>query len=266
MKNFFFDTADINFIKDTWNNLSSSISKELVVGITTNPNAFFKINKLTLKEWFKHLPKLCELVSEIRQDDKGIVYIQGPSANMTPTEILKYAEIVSKLGDGNTKVGLKIPPYDNILSINKNIQQYLETNVTGLADCSTALKCVTYDVNYISIIPGRMEEMGIDAKAQIKFLNQSNLGKTKIIAGSMRTLEQLTWTFQYNTEPTIGERVWPLILENNNLEKLLLINYNNIPSLSEFTPTINETNISLSLSFFNQMNKCGEQAYNDFKI
>jgi transaldolase len=266
MKNFFFDTANIDFIKDTWKKVSPSVSKELMIGITTNPNAFFKINKLTLKEWFEHLPKLCELVSEIRQDDKGVVYIQGPSADMTPSEVLKYAKIVSKLGDGNTKVGLKIPPYDNILKINKDIQQYLETNVTGLADCSTALKCVTYGVDYISIIPGRMEEVGIDAKAQINFLNQSNLGKTKIIAGSMRTLEQLTWTFQYNTEPTIGERVWPLMLENNNLEKLLSIDYNIIPSQSEFTPTIDENNINLSLSFFEQMNKCGEQAYNDFKL
>ena len=194
------------------------------------------------------------------------MYIQGPSADMTPLEVLEYAKIVSKLGDGNTKVGLKIPPYKNILAINKDIQQYLETNVTGLADCSTALKCVTYGVDYISIIPGRMEEVGINAKDQINFLNQSNLGKTKIIAGSMRTLDQLVWTFQYNTEPTIGEKVWSLILEDNNLEKLLSINYNIPDSLSEFTPIINENNINLSYSFFEQMNKCGEQAYNDFKL
>ena len=41
---FFFDTADKNYIDNLWNKLSISVNKEHVAGITTNPNAFSKIN------------------------------------------------------------------------------------------------------------------------------------------------------------------------------------------------------------------------------
>lgn len=264
MKKFFFDTANVDFIKNTWTQLAPYVSKDLVVGITTNPNAFYKIDKHRLQEWFDHTTKLCQLVTEIRQDDKGVVYIQCPSSKMNPDEVLKYAEQVSKLTDGYTKIGLKIAPDEAILRINDKLQKYVETNVTGLADCSTALKCITYGVDYISIIPGRMEEVGIDAKSQIAFINQANLGNTEIIAGSMRTIDQLAWTFQYNTVPTIGERVWPLILDQDTLQSLLNLDYTNKQQLTNFTPTIDQRNIDLSTSFFEQMDKCGEQAYNDY--
>jgi hypothetical protein len=45
MKKFFFDTANIEYIKEAWSKLESSVDKNKVVGITTNPNAFFKLNK-----------------------------------------------------------------------------------------------------------------------------------------------------------------------------------------------------------------------------
>lgn len=265
MKRFFFDTANINFIKNTWHELQGKVPPQLVDGITTNPNAFFKINKLSLKEWLNLIPYLCETVSEIRGDNKGVVYVQGPSSKMTADETLRYADLVSSLGDGNTKVGLKIPPFKHILDLTSRLGGVIDINVTGIADCSTALKCITYPVRYVSIIPGRMEEVGIDAKNQISFINQSNLNKVEVIAGSMRTLEQLKWTFQYNTIPTIGERVWPLILEGNNLEDLININYKEILIESEFSPIIDKRNIDLSISFFEQMNNCGLEAFKDIK-
>jgi transaldolase len=269
MKTFFFDTANIEFIRNTWDSLKPHVSPKLVAGITTNPNAFFKINKHELQEWFEHLPKLCALVSEIRGDNKGVVYVQVPSADMTPEEVIEYAKTVSTLNDGQTKIGLKIPPYKSILEINDELQKYVETNVTGLADCATALKCIPYGVDYISIIPGRMEEVGIDAKAHIDFVNQTKKGNTKIISGSMRTLEQLIWTWQYDTVPTIGERVWPLILEGDILTNLLQnIDYSKIPHKSSFSPLITEDNINLSVNFFKQMNECGVTAaknWNDRK-
>lgn len=263
MKSFFFDTANISFIKDTWTALSPSVPKDLVVGITTNPNAFFKLNKLSMNEWFDLLPRLCETVSEIRQDDKGVVYIQGPSSMMSGEEVLRYAEKVSKLSDGNTKVGLKIPPFENILRYVDRINEFTETNVTGIADAGTALKCITYPVRYVSIIPGRMEEVGIDAKAQISFVNQCNFGPTEIIAGSMRTIEGLVWTFQYNTVPTIGERVWTSVLEGDNLQTLLNIDYSINKPTTHFCPEISSKNFDLSKAFFEQMDKCGAQAHSE---
>jgi transaldolase len=216
-----------------------------------------------MKEWFDLTPKLCETVSKIRQDDKGIVYIQGPNSNMTQLEVINYAKKVSKLSDGNTKIGLKIPPYQHILEIVEELNSIVEVNVTGLADSSTALKCLTYPVKYISIIPGRMEESGIDAKSQISFINQSNMGSAEIIAGSMRTLEGLMWTFQYGTVPTIGEKVWNLILENDNLNKLINIDYSIDTTTSQFSPSIDNRNYDLSVAFFNQMDDCGKQAYKE---
>ena len=267
MKKFFFDTANIEYIKEAWSKLESSVDKNKVVGITTNPNAFFKINKLTLKEWFELTPKLCELVSNIRQDDKGVVYIQGPSSKMSPDDILRYAETVSKLTDGNTKVGLKIAPYDYVLKIVPRLNEILDVNVTGVADAGTALKSITYPVRYMSIIPGRMEEVGIDAKSQIAFINQSNLGNTEIIAGSMRTIEGLVWTFQYGTVPTIGERVWNEIFKEDNLSKIINIDYSIDATIPyQFCPSIDQRNYDLSDAFFNQMDDCGKQAYLDLKL
>jgi transaldolase len=267
MKKFFFDTANIEYIKEAWSKLESSVDKNKVVGITTNPNAFFKLNKLTLKEWFELTPKLCELVSNIRQDDKGVVYIQGPSSKMSSDDILRYAETVSKLTDGNTKVGLKIAPYDHILKIVPRLNEILDVNVTGVADAGTALKSITYPVRYMSIIPGRMEEAGIDAKSQIAFINQSNLGNTEIIAGSMRTIEGLMWTFQYGTVPTIGERVWNEIFKEDNLSKIINIDYSIDATIThQFCPSIDQRNYDLSDAFFNQMDDCGKQAYLDLKL
>jgi len=264
MKNFLIDTANQDYVKNLWNSIKNDVDRNLVRGITTNPNAFFKTNQLHLNEWEKSLPELCEIVSEIRQDDKGYVHIQIPNSNLSSDDILRYAEHVSKLNDGNTKIALKIPPFVEALRITKELQDFVQVNVTGLSDCSTAMKCVTYGVDYVSIIPGRMEEVGIDAKSQIAFLLQSNLQNCEIITGSMRTIEGLIWVYQYKTLPTIGERVWNLILEDNNLKKLLDIDYNIDIVSKHFSPEINKNNFDLSDSFFNQMDDCGRICHEDW--
>jgi transaldolase len=265
MKNFLIDTANQSYIKNLWNSIKNDVDKKLVRGITTNPNAFFKINSLHFNEWEKSLPELCEIVSEIRQDDKGYVHIQAPSSMIGGDDILRYAEHVSKLNDGNTKIALKIPPYVEALRMVDKLNEIVQTNVTGLSDCSTALKCITYGVNYVSIIPGRMEEVGIDAKSQIAYLLQSNLNGCEIITGSMRTVEGLKWVFQYDTLPTIGERVWNLVLENNQIEELLSIDYNIDKEIPQFSPEINDKNFNLSSDFFKQMDECGKVCFEDLK-
>lgn len=264
MKDFFFDTANISFIEKTWDQLKGKVDKSLVRGITTNPNAFAKVEKFPLNEWLEHLPKLCALVTSIREDDKGVVYIQCPNSKMTPDQVLAYAKLVSQHSDGVTKIGLKIPPFEPILRIIPQLNEYVEVNVTGVADASTALKCTSYPLKYVSIIPGRMEEQGINAQSQIEFVLQSNMGDTEIITGSMRTIECLVWTWQIGTVPTIGERVWPLILEGNTLDQLLNIDYSVKFETQNFSPYIDSTNIDLSLSFFQQMDSQGEQAHKDY--
>lgn len=267
MKKFFFDTADYGYIKNTWAAIKQDVNSNLVEGITTNPNAFFKVNKLSIKEWFDTIPYLCETVSEIRGDNRGVVYIQGPCSTMSAEELIAYAERVSKLSDGNTRVGLKIPPYVESLKATRELSAFTDVNVTGVSDAATALKCFTYpSVRYVSVIPGRMEEVGIDARAQIAFINQANERRPELIAGSMRTIEGLAWTFQYGTVPTIGERVWNLILENHNIDKLLNIDYESKNIIvPQYAPIIDDRSYNLSKSFFEQMDNCGKQAYSEIK-
>ena len=82
-------------------------------------------------------------------------------------------------------------------------------------------KCCTYDVGYISIIPGRMEEVGIDAQSAIAFVNQCNFGNTEIITGSQRTTEQIIYSFYLDTVPTIGEKCWADIFQGDNFQRIL---------------------------------------------
>ena len=84
---FFFDTADINYLEDLWPKIKGDIQSDNVAGITTNPNAFSKINANTINEWKENTLKLCKFVSEIRNDDKGVVYVQVPNSNMRKTEV-----------------------------------------------------------------------------------------------------------------------------------------------------------------------------------
>lgn len=261
-RDFFFDTADVSYIRAAWEKIKDKVDPKTVLGITTNPNAFFKIGKLQLSEWLETIPELCKVINEIRGDDFGIVYVQGPSSKMSAEEIFMYSRMVKDRAQG-AKIGLKIPPYTDVLRNAKMSDMLL--NVTGVADASTALKCLTYkNVFFVSIIPGRMQEAGIDAEAHLNYVSERSGGSQRIISGSMRTLEGLISTFQYGTVPTIGERVWNILLENDNFEKV----WNHAPIEKknlDFSPSVSEENTKLSRDFFEQMDKCGEQAYIDLK-
>ena len=264
MINFFFDTADENYIKDSWGKLKGVVNPNYVSGITTNPNAFMKVNMLNLNEWEQHLPILCEVVSDIRGDDAGVVYVQAPNSNMEAYDVLKWAEHISKFNDGNTKLGLKIPPFKPILDVVGELNDIMEVNVTGVADCATALHCFTYGVRYVSIIPGRMEEKGLDAKSHISYVNQRLKSKSDIITGSMRTLEGLRWVSEYGTVPTIGTGVWDLIFNVMGVEEFNSIERVEPTKWSKFSPLVTDVSTQLSIDFFNQMDECGDTTYNQF--
>lgn len=265
---FFFDTADISYIQKTWEQMSSIFSGKEVVGITTNPNALDKVSCYTMKDFEERTRNLCKLVSEIRRDSKGVVYVQLPNCDMKSEDILKFTKIVSNFSDGKTMVGLKIPPYKRVLELSYELNSLIsELNVTGVADCATALKSFAYDIRYASIIPGRMEEKGIDAKSQIAFINQRRDNGAELITGSMRTIQGLEWCIEYNTVPTIGSRVFDLILANGKegIEQFKnMWNYINSEIEQPFSPNITDEMRNLSLSFFEQMNKLGQPLYEDF--
>tara|TARA_Y100000310_G_scaffold178911_1_gene178878 strand:+ start:3422 stop:4219 length:798 start_codon:yes stop_codon:yes gene_type:complete len=262
MFDFFFDTADIFYIQSIWTVLNSEIDPTHVRGITTNPNAFMKMDMHRLEEWTTHLPKLCELVSTIRGDDQGVVYVQAPNSNMSPQDVLEWAQYIHAFTDGQTPLGLKIPPFHPILEIVDKLNDIMEVNVTGVADCSTALSCLTYDVRYVSLIPGRMEEQGLNASAHLAFAQKRKSDNAEIIAGSMRTIDGLERVCSLGTVPTIGARVWDKILQEDP-ELLLTFGKKTIVH-AMFSPFVNEVNRALSVSFFEQMDECGKRAYEDF--
>ena len=264
MINFFFDTADIKYVKNAWTKLEGTVDAKHVVGITTNPNAFSKVDMPKLKQWEKHLPRLCETVSKIKGGSGGVVYVQAPNSEMTPDQVLHWARYISQFTDGTTKLGLKIPPFKHILEIVDSLNEIMEVNVTGVADCSTALHCFSYPVRYVSIIPGRMEEKGIDAQSHVIYANQRRATGSEIITGSMRTLKGLEWVCALGTVPTIGTKVWDLIFNEMGIEKFNSLN--KTPSIKplKLSPEVKTESTDLSLDFFNQMDECGYTVYSEF--
>jgi transaldolase len=262
---FFFDTADIAYIKKLWKKMSKDIPSDLVAGITTNPNAFSKINLNDLSDWKSTTQNLCKLVTDIRRDSKGIVYVQIPYSKMKKNNINEWINLILDWSDGKTQIGLKIPPFVEALELANSLKDKIDFNVTGVSDCSTALRAFSYNVRYVSFIPGRMEEKGINAKEQISFVNQRNNSRSEIITGSMRNIEGLAWACAYNTVPTIGTRVWDEIEQKiSNQEFLKILESRQILDKIDFSPLVNNHMVDLSLDFFSQMDKLGSKIYKDF--
>jgi transaldolase len=263
-REFFLDTADIDYNKNCWSRFGRLFSKENCLGVTTNPNAISKVGVTTVREFEKVISGLCRLVTEIRGDDLGTVFVQGPSSSMTPKQQLEFVKLVKDWTDGHTKIGLKIPPFYHILEIVDELGKHAVTNVTGLADCSNALRATSYNVDYISIIPGRMEEHGIDAKANIRFVSQRKPNKTKIITGSMRTVEGLDWVIKYGTVPTIGAKVLDEIWTPEEIEKFYSMWDCPVDFYpSNYSPLVTPEMVQLSEDFFAQMDECGKSIFID---
>src|SRR5690349_1732367 len=121
---FFIDTADVDYIRKAWKKLDGVFEGKHLVGITTNPSAMNKVGCNTIEKMKEQTKELCKLVSEIRGDNKGVVYVQGPNSNMTCAQVLKFAKMIKNWGDGQTKVGLKIPPYHQVLRRVKELNEY----------------------------------------------------------------------------------------------------------------------------------------------
>jgi hypothetical protein len=276
---FFFDTADTDYIKKTWEKLNKHVSGETCLGITTNPNALAKVNCHTLKD----LQTLVKDMSNTMDDICGggsLIYVQVPYSCMNIDNIVRWASFISQLDTGKSKIALKIPHFSYILRetnrpIFWNTEMFgafknLYLNVTGVSDSGTIIKALSYEnVSYASIIPGRMEEVGIDANAHLKYLCEQNFKKHQaIITGSMRTIKGLKDSIYYRTVPTIGTRVWDLIASGNHWEEFP--NYWNNQyqrsdnNSSDYCPETTEKNINLSKLFFEQMDSLGSKLHEDF--
>ncbi len=270
---FFFDTADVDYIRKTWDKMQAHVSGESVIGITTNPNALAKVNCDTLDKFEKLVPTLCELVSEIRGKDTsfGLVYVQLPNSLMTPDDIIEWAKYIKQFNGNGAAIALKIPHFNYVVQLVED-QEFrdLYVNVTGVSDAATILKSMTFDnIFFSSIIPGRMEEVGIDANAHLEYLANSQFSRHQnVIAGSMRTIEGLRNSIYYHTVPTIGSRVWDLIDAENLWEEFASYwDYTYSASefpISSYPPITTDVNVQLSKQFFEQMDMLGESLYKEF--
>ena len=267
---FFFDTADIEYIKKCWQTMlrTGHFTGKEVVGITTNPNALAKVSCDDMVSFDKLVLELCKTVTAIRGDDEGVVYVQIPNSKMDPQMVVEFAKHIAVLSDDHTRVALKIPPLESVLKLTRMLQKKVDVNVTGVADCATAMKCITHEVNYVSVIPGRMEEVGIDAIRQVRFINQCNMKKTQIITGSMRTLTGLQWVIQEGTVPTIGSRVFDLILANGPggikaFKDMWTLEAEAVEP-EAFSPNVTDRSTILSVAFFEQMDSLGQKLYEDY--
>lgn len=253
---FYFDTADIKVLKNIWKEIENYVQPEQVLGITTSPNALAKVNKTSALDV---LYDLCEWLTSITDKPNATVWVQLPYPDMREGEILDFVRLLLKFSP-RCKVGLKIPPFGTVWNIMDSVWKRIDLNVTGVTDSTTALRCLSYPyVKYVSILTGRMEEAGIDAQAHMRAIQQRYDPRKDIISGSMRTLSQLEWAVLYNTVPTIGERVWDLILENKESREWFRFLMQRVPPLrfeapSEVSvPTCSEAEKKLSEDFFKQM-------------
>ena len=269
---FFFDTADTDYIRKIWDKLGKYIDGSSVIGITTNPNALAKVNCDTLEKFETLVPQMTSLVGELRgEGPDGLVHVQVPNSTMNDEDILRWATYVNEFNGNGAAIGLKIPHFSYVLRLSGEPElQNLFLNVTGVSDANTIIKALSYqNVFFASIIPGRMEEVGIDANAHLKYLADQQLQRHQnIIAGSMRTIEGLKNSIFYHTVPTIGSRVWDLIDKENRWEEFASYWENTYDVADEpsadYTPLITDTNLDLSKQFFDQMDKLGESLHKEF--
>jgi transaldolase len=266
MTQFFFDTADIVSVLSVWNKLSPYISSRAVAGITTNPSAISKAGITSLDQLEVTVRGLCAMVSTIRQDNEGVVYVQMPNDKMPLYKIVDWAQKIATFTDGITRVGLKVPPYPHVLRFLelRELGDTVELNVTGVADAATALRCFTYpEITYVSMIPGRMQEVGIDANAHIQCVQQRHQYKNqRVITGSMRTVQGLREAVLLGTVPTIGQRVWDLIDYSTVGE---LLNEFSEELFIDTPPLTDERNFNLSKDFFTKMNEFGQPLWDEFR-
>jgi transaldolase len=266
MFNYFIDTADCKYITSLWEKIKKNSSQKAMLGVTTNPNAFFKTGDLSLKQWVEKSKELSNIICEIREDYEGELHIQFPNSNIDEKYFKKFIDILPEFSNNNkVKLCIKIPPFQNALNVAEKYKKNYNLNVTGTADASTALMALSYGIKYLSIIPGRMEEQGLNAKSHVAFIQKRKNKENYIITGSMRTLEGLKWCVEYGTIPTVGTKVWDQITKNNIED---VFNYKDTPENrisieTKFGPFTSIVNNDLSNSFFNEMDSKGNNCFND---
>ena len=263
---FFLDTADLGWLKTTWAKLYPKVPVSALAGVTTNPSAFAKKAELKhLNEWRERSIEILQWMGEIQSE--GTLYVQSPNSNMSRYELISYANMLNQWhndsGCWHSQIGMKISPKRHALLIAGEVD--ISINVTGVAECATALYASSFEfIDYVSIIPGRMEQAGLDANSQMEYIMSANLDQTEIITGAMRTVQGVRDAVERGTVPTIGTGVMDLILEDIGVDGFVEL-WDVMENIDhEVAPEIKSENTKLAIDFFAEMDGWGETAYADF--
>lgn len=274
---FFFDSASTSAITKNWHVLKDKVSPDCVTGITTNPKAMAKIEAFSYDSWIVTTKALLALLNSIRNDTEGYVYIQFPDTTKSAATFLKFvSKVKSDLGDhlSLSKLGFKIPPYPTFLNELSNLlteEEFIDLNlnVTGVADHCTALNCLRYPVRFVSIIPGRMNEKGIDSDEVTSYISSvgAELFDDRVITGAMRDIPCLESMVRHRTVPTIGMTVFETLITNSTENVDRFVDMWKKPQIDyveyQVPPVITSVNQNLSLDFFVEMNNQCPSVYED---
>ena len=152
-------------------------------GVTTNPNAFHKLGISTYSEMTAQLLRLDTAIHKWRYEivmlsqfttsafDEMEIHVQLPISTMTTTAAKMFIDDIRGL-QLKSHIVFKFPPNlrlisevrEEPLSDDLSWPVAIDINVTGLTSAYECLRVLNMArVKYASLIPGRMEEAGLDS-------------------------------------------------------------------------------------------------------
>jgi transaldolase len=200
--NLYVDSAKIDEIK-------KSLELGYVHGITTNPTLLKKA------EVWKESKNLRSFYSKILALCDGEVFVQIPSQKFKP--ILDELESLDM-----SRLIIKIPSVSGSVKIAKElVDRGYSICATAIYTPSQAIAWASLDVDYVAIYFNRMEVAGINALENTKLiLNALSKSKTKVIAASVKTLEQLNSLVSVGIEYiTIGYDLLEKLIESDSSQR-----------------------------------------------
>ena len=179
---FYIDSAKMEEIEN-------AISFGYIQGVTTNPTL------LKQAEIWKEFKSLNEFYSKIMKVCDGEVFAQLPSQN--------YENVLRELKNlDDSRLVFKVP------AIPGGIKTAIRLMDMGYSVCATAVYTSSQaamwssiDVDYVAIYVNRMEKRGFNTKENIaSILNVLSNSRTKVLAASVKTVEQLSYLMDLKVE------------------------------------------------------------------
>ncbi len=196
--NFYIDSAKTEEIE-------RAISLGYVQGITTNPTL------LKRAEIWKEFKNLYEFYSKLMKMCDGEVFVQVPSQNYE--HMLKEMERLD-----SSKLVIKIPSVPSGIKAANNIMNMgYSVCATAVYTTSQAAMWSSIGVDYVAIYVSRMEKRGFNTKENIvSILNVLSNTRTKVLAASVKTIEQLSYLIDSGIEYiTLGYEMLEAITKCN---------------------------------------------------